>query len=137
MVVAPVAEAEGITLLLEPLNTLDVPGYLHTTTDHTRKLIGATDAPNIALQYDYYHMQIMQGSLAANLEANLDIIRHVQFSSLPGRHEPQHGEVNLGFLFEHLDSVGYNGWVGCEYGPKGDSWDGLSWAIPYGLNAER
>ena len=137
MVVAPVAEAEGITLLLEPLNTLDVPGYLHTTTDHTRKLIGATNAPNIALQYDYYHMQIMQGSLAVNLEANLDIIRHVQFSSLPGRHEPQHGEVNLGFLFEHLDSVGYNGWVGCEYSPKGDSWDGLSWAIPYGLNAER
>lgn len=136
-VVAPVAEAEGVTLLLEPLNTQDVPGYLHTRTDHTRRLIEAVAAPNVGLQYDYYHMQIMQGALAKNLEANLDIIRHVQFSSVPGRHEPQHGEVNLPFLFEHLDSVDYDGWVGCEYGPKGDSWEGLSWAVPYGFNAER
>ena len=137
MAVAPVAESEGITLLLEPLNTVDVPGYLHTKTDHTRRLIASAGAANIALQYDFYHMQIMQGALALNLERNLDIIRHVQFSSVPGRHEPQYGEVNLTFLFTHLDQVGYDGWVGCEYGPKGDSWEGLSWALPYGLNVER
>ena len=136
-VIAPVADGEGVTLLLEPLNTQDVPGYLHTRTDHTRRLIEAVGAPNVGLQYDYYHMQIMQGALAKNLEANLDIIRHVQFSSVPGRHEPQHGEVNLPFLFEHLDGTSYDGWVGCEYGPKGDSWEGLSWAVPYGFSAER
>jgi 2-dehydrotetronate isomerase len=136
-VVAPVAEAKGVTLLLEPLNTQDVPGYLHTNTDHTRRIIEAVGAPNVGLQYDFYHMQIMQGALAKNLEKNFDIIRHIQFSSVPGRHEPQFGEVNLPFLFEYLDDVGYDGWVGCEYGPKGDSWEGLSWAVPYGFNAER
>ena len=136
-VVAPVAEAEGVTLLLEPLNTQDMPNYLHTNTDHTRRIIEAVCAPNIAMQYDFYHMQVMQGGLARHLETNLDIIGHVQFSSVPGRHEPQHGEVNLPFLFQRLDELGYDGWVGCEYSPKGDSWDGLSWAVPYGFNAER
>jgi len=136
-VVAPVAAAEGVTLLLEPLNTQDMPGYLHTNTDHTRRIIEAVGASNVAMQYDFYHMQVMQGALARHLESNLDIIRHVQFSSVPGRHEPQHGEVNLPFLFERLDELGYDGWVGCEYSPKGDSWEGLSWAVPYGFNAER
>jgi hydroxypyruvate isomerase len=136
-VVAPVAAAKGVTLLLEPLNLVDAPGYLHTNTAHTRRIIERVGAPNIGIQYDFYHMQIMQGALARHFEENQDLIKHVQFSSLPGRHEPQYGEVNLPFLFDFLDAVGYDGWVGCEYAPKGDSWEGLSWAVPYGFSAER
>jgi hydroxypyruvate isomerase len=134
---SPVAEKAGITLMLEPLNTQTVPGYLHTDTAHTRRIIEAVGAPNVKLQYDFFHMQIMQGNHVEHLAANLDIIEHVQFSSVPGRHEPQHGELNLPFLFNHLDEIGFEGWIGAEYSPKGDSWDGLSWAVPYGFSAER
>jgi len=135
--VAPIAADAGITLMLEPLNTQTVPGYLHTDTAHTRRIIEAVGAPNVKLQYDFFHMQIMQGNHVETLAQNLDIIAHIQFSSVPGRHEPQFGELNFTFLFDHLDEIGYDGWVAGEYFPKGDSWDGLSWAVPYGFSAER
>ena len=134
---APRAEKSGVTLMLEPLNTQTVPRYLHTDTAHTRRIIDAVGAPNVKLQYDFFHMQIMQGNHAEKLAANLDIIEHIHFSCVPGRHEPQHGELNFTFLFEYLDQIGYDGWVAGEYNPKGDSWDGLSWAVPYGFSAER
>lgn len=134
---APIAADAGITLMLEPLNTQSVPDYLHTHTVHTRRIIEAVGAPNVKLQYDFFHMQIMQGNHVAVIAENFDIIGHIQFSSVPGRHEPQFGELNFGFLFDHLDAIGYDGWVGAEYAPKGDSWDGLSWAVPYGFNAAR
>ena len=130
---APLAAEAGITLLLEPLNTQTMPGYLHTDTAHTRRIIEAVGAPNIKLQYDFFHMQIMQGNHVENLARDLEIIGHVQFSSVPGRHEPQHGELNFPYLFNYLDVIGYAGWVGCEYTPKGDSWEGLSWGLPYGI----
>jgi hydroxypyruvate isomerase len=135
--VAPIAANAGITLMLEPLNTQTVPAYLHTDTAHTRRIMDAVGAPNVKLQYDFFHMQIMQGNHVETLANNLDIISHIQFSSVPGRHEPQCGELNFTFLFDHLDQIGYDGWVGAEYSPKGDSWEGLSWAVPYGFNAER
>ncbi|MDA1323132.1 MAG: TIM barrel protein [Proteobacteria bacterium] len=135
--VSALAADAGITLMLEPLNTQSVPGYLHTDTAHTRRIIEAVGAPNVKLQYDFFHMQIMQGNHVETLAASLDIIGHIQFSSVPGRHEPQYGELNFSYLFEYLDQMGYDGWVAGEYGPKGDSWDGLSWAVPYGFNAER
>ncbi len=135
--VAPHAADAGIILLLEPLNTRTMPGYLHTDTAHTRRIIEATGAPNIKLQYDFFHMQIMQGDHVETLARDLDIIGHVQFSSVPGRHEPQFGELNFEYLFRYLDDMGYDGWVGCEYSPKGDSWDGLSWAEAYGIQAGR
>jgi len=131
------AEKAGVTLMLEPLNTQTVPRYLHTDTAQTRRIIEAVGAPNVKLQYDFFHMQIMQGNHAETLAENLDIIEHIQFSCVPGRHEPQHGELNFTFLFEYLDEIGYDGWVAGEYNPKGDSWDGLSWAVPYGFCAER
>jgi hydroxypyruvate isomerase len=134
---APRAADAGITLLLEPLNSRTMPGYLHTDTLHTRRIIEAVGALNVKLQYDFFHMQIMQGDHVENLARDLDIISHVQISSVPGRHEPQHGELNFPYLFEYLDTIGYDGWVGCEYTPKGDSWDGLSWAEPYGISSER
>jgi hydroxypyruvate isomerase len=127
------AKAAGIRILLEPLNTRDVPGYLHTKTAHTRRLIEESGADNAFVQYDFYHMQIMQGDLVEGLRANLDIVGHVQISSLPGRHEPQYGEVNFPYVFEQIDAMGYDGWVGCEYRPKGDTREGLVWALPYGI----
>ena len=135
--VAPIAADAGIMLMLEPLNTQTVPGYLHTRTAHTRRIIEAVGAINVKLQYDFFHMQIMQGNHVEALAADLDIIAHIQFSSVPGRYEPQFGELNFTFLFNHLDKIGYDGWLGAEYNPRGDSWDGLSWAVPYGFNAEK
>ncbi|HEX5369438.1 MAG TPA: TIM barrel protein [Dehalococcoidia bacterium] len=131
--VADVAKAQGIKLLLEPLNTRDVPGYLHTHTADTRRIIEAVGSDNVFLQYDFYHMQIMQGDLVETMQRNLDIIGHMQFSSLPGRNEPQHGEVNFEHVFAAIDASGYRGWLGCEYRPKGDTLEGLSWGKPYGL----
>jgi hydroxypyruvate isomerase len=131
--VAKVAAAKGVRLLLEPLNTQDVPGYLHTRTAHTRRIIEAVGSDNVRMQYDLYHMQIMEGNLAEGLRRNWDIIGHIQFSSVPGRHEPQHGEVNLPFMFDVIDQLGYTGWIGCEYGPKTTTLEGLVWGKPYGI----
>jgi hydroxypyruvate isomerase len=89
---------------------------------------------NVLLQYDLYHLQIMQGDLVENLRKNLDAVGHIQFSSLPGRNEPQYGEVNLQYVFDQIDAMGYTGWVGCEYRPKGDTLEGLRvWGQRYGL----
>ena len=129
------AAQRGVRLLLEPLNARDVPGYLHTSTAHARRIIEAVGSDNLFLQYDLYHMQIMQGDLVENFRRNLDIIRHVQFSSVPGRNEPQYGEVNLPVVFDAIDAMGYKGWLGCEYRPRGGTLEGLSWARPYGLGA--
>ena len=129
------AAKAGIELLLEPLNNQDVPGYLIQTTGLVSEVIASINRPNVRLQYDFYHLQIMQGNLAAGLQKHMDIISHVQFSSLPGRHEPQYGEVNMAHLFQVLDDLGYEGWVGCEYRPKEDTLSGLSWGIPWGLGS--
>ena len=130
------AAASGVTLLIEPLNTRDVPGYLHTDSDHARRIIDAVDRDNVRMQFDFYHLQIMEGDLHEGLKRHLDVIGHVQFSSVPNRHEPQYGEVNLPFLFERLDEMGYKGWVGCEYQPKTTTIEGLVWALPYGIEPE-
>jgi hydroxypyruvate isomerase len=129
----PRAAASGVRLMLEPLNLRDAPGYLHTNTRHTRRLIEQTGVANLYLQYDLYHMQIMEGDLAEGIRRNLDLIRHIQFSSVPGRNEPQFGEVNAPVMFDVIDALGYDGWVGAEYAPRGDTLEGLSWAEPYGL----
>ncbi len=131
--VADLARAQGVTILLEPLNTQDVPGYLHTRTEDTRRIIEAVGSDNVLMQFDFYHRQIMEGNLAARLRDNLEIVGHIQFSSVPGRHEPQHGEVNMPFLFDVVDALGYAGWIGCEYGPKTTTMEGLSWGAAYNL----
>ena len=132
---ADAAASHGVRILLEPLNTVDVPGYLHSNVGQTRRLIERIERDNVELQFDFYHLQIMQGNLGASLRENQDIIGHVQFSSLPGRNEPQHGEVNVDFLFDLLDEIGYEGWVGCEYGPKTTTLEGLSWARRFGIGS--
>ncbi len=127
------AAGHGIDILLEPLNTEDTPGYFLTRTRETREVIQAANRDNVRLQFDFYHRQIMEGNLGRRLAENLDVIGHIQFSSVPGRHEPQHGEINMDYLFAACDRLGYRGWVGCEYRPKTTVCEGLTWGAAYGL----
>ncbi|MGB7542823.1 MAG: hydroxypyruvate isomerase [Burkholderiales bacterium] len=122
---------EGMTLLIEPINTRTVPGfYLH----HSRQAIAIMDAvgvSNLKLQYDFFHMQIMEGDLGGTIEKSLPRIGHMQIADVPGRHEPGTGEIDFAFLFGHIDGLGYRGWVGVEYEPAGRTEDGLAWARKY------
>jgi len=123
--------AVGIRLLIEPINTRDIPGFYLTGTQQALDVITATGSDNIALQYDIYHMQIMEGDLAPTIQANLARIEHMQLADNPGRHEPGTGEINYPFLFDFIDGLGYQGWIGCEYKPAADTTDGLGWIKPY------
>lgn len=118
---------EGVTVSLEPLNSRDVPGYLMPTSAAVLSALEMIDRPNAGLQFDFYHVQIMEGDLARRFEAALDDIVHVQISGVPERHEPNIGEINYPYLFNLMDRLGYTGYVGCEYNPLGDTRDGLSW----------
>lgn len=120
-------EAAGIRLVMEMINTRDIPGFYLNTTQQALEIREAVGSANLYLQYDIYHMQIMEGDLARTVESNLAVINHVQLADNPGRHEPGTGEINYRFLFEHLDRIGYQGWVGCEYKPKTTTAAGLGW----------
>ena len=124
---------EGIRALIEPLNTIDNPGYLLSTAGQAQRVIETVGSDNLFLQYDFYHRQIMEGSLAAGFAQHRAIIAHIQVSGVPGRHEPDVGEINYPYLFDMLDAAGYEGWVGCEYRPKGGTLEGLGWLEPYGI----
>jgi len=121
----------GIQLVIEPINTRTVPGFFLTHSQQAIDVLNAAGEGNARLQYDLFHMQIMEGDLAATLERLLARIGHVQIADVPGRNEPGTGEINFDFLLAHLDRIGYSGWVGCEYNPRGDTLEGLSWAKPY------
>lgn len=121
----------GIRLITEPINIRDIPGFYLNHTSQARAIIEEVGSPNLGLQHDIYHMQIMEGDLAPTIEANLGIIRHVQVADTPGRNEPGTGEINYPFIFAFLDKVGYEGWIGCEYRPLNDTEAGLSWIKPY------
>jgi hydroxypyruvate isomerase len=108
---------EGVKLLIEPINTFDIPGFYLNKTQQALALIAESGARNLWLQYDIYHAQRMEGEIAATLQAHVDRIAHVQIADNPGRGEPGTGEINYAFLFRHLDRIGYAGWVGCEYKP--------------------
>jgi hydroxypyruvate isomerase len=118
---------EGIELLIEPINTRDMPGFLLNRSADALALMERVGEPNLKLQYDIYHMQIMEGDLARTLERELARIGHVQIADNPGRHEPGSGEINYPFLFDWLDRIGYTGWVSAEYLPAGDTVAGLGW----------
>jgi hydroxypyruvate isomerase len=121
----------GIKLLVEPINTRDIPGFYLTRTRQALELMTDVGSSNLYLQYDIYHMQIMEGDLGPTLENNLSRIAHVQIADNPGRNEPGTGEVHHPFLFDLLDRKGYRGYVGCEYKPKAKTDEGLGWAKPY------
>jgi hydroxypyruvate isomerase len=125
------AAAAGVTLAIEPINSRDMPGYFLSTTREARRAIAAVGAPNLGLQLDLYHRQIMEGDLATAIRSNLQVLRHVQIAGPPDRREPDDGEVNFPYLFDLLDQVGYGGYVGCEYRPRGRTMDGLGWFAPW------
>ena len=124
-------KAAGIRLLIEPINTIDIPGFMLNYPEQARGIIERVGSDNLFLQHDLYHMQIMQGDLARNIERNRDIIRHIQIADNPGRHEPGSGEINYPYLFNYLDETGYEGWIGCEYVPATTTDEGLSWIEPF------
>lgn len=118
----------GTRLLIEPINDrVDIPGFFLTTTGQALDVMEKVGSDNLFLQYDIYHMQVMEGDLARTIEQNLGRIAHVQVADNPGRHEPGTGEIDYPFLFGHLDRIGYAGWVGAEYRPKAGTREGLGW----------
>lgn len=123
--------AAGLSLTLEPINTRNVPGFFLTRSAQALDVLNAAGEGNAFLQYDFFHMQIMEGDLASTVERLLPRIGHIQLADVPGRHEPGTGEINFHFLLGRLDVLGYSGCVGCEYNPKGDTLEGLKWARPY------
>src|SRR2546426_715606 len=121
----------GVPVLIEPINTRSVPGFFLTRSAQAIDVLNAVGEANAFLQYDAFHMQIMEGDLACSIERLLARIGHLQIADVPERHEPGTGEINFEFLLRHLDAIGYSGWVGCEYNPRGDTREGLKWAKPY------
>jgi hydroxypyruvate isomerase len=124
---AAALKKEGIRLLVEPCNCFDIPGFALNRSSEALSVIHDVDSDNLFLQYDIYHMQRMEGELAATLKKNLPSIAHIQLADNPGRNEPGTGEINYPFLFAWLDSIGYTGWIGCEYKPKHKTTEGLGW----------
>ena len=117
----------GIPLLIEPINTFDIPGFFLSGTRQGLDLIELVGSDNLFLQYDIYHMQRMEGELANTIKNHLSLIKHVQLADNPGRFEPGTGEINYRYLLNFLDEIGYGGWVGCEYKPKAGTEAGLGW----------
>ena len=121
----------GIGLLIEAINTRDIPGFYLNRSAQAFDIMRDANVPNLKFQYDIYHMQIMEGDLAPTIQKHLDKIGHMQLADTPGRHEPGSGEINYDFLLRFIDDIGYKGWIGCEYKPAGRTEDGLGWTRKY------
>ncbi len=133
---APAAAAAGVTLLLEPLNQRDFPGYFLNRNGQARAIIEAVAHPALKLQFDVYHTQMSEGFLAETLRENFALVGHIQIAGVPGRNEPDAGqEINYPYLFQRIDELGYAGWIGCEYRPRAGTRAGLGWAAPFGIRA--
>ena len=124
---APRRRDSRSTLLIEALNPRDVPNYLFSTQAEAHAIRVAVGAPNLRVQMDFYHAQIVEGDLATTLERWLPHIGHIQIAGAPGRHEPDVGEINYAWLLRRVDELGYDGWVGCEYRPLRDTVSGMAW----------
>lgn len=124
-------KAAGIRLLIEPINTYDIPGFYLSRSAQALEIMDEVGSDNLFLQYDVYHMQRMEGELAASLKKHLSRIRHIQIADNPGRNEPGTGEINYPFLFKYIDQIGYDGWIGCEYKPAATTVAGLGWVATY------
>ncbi|MDO9361049.1 MAG: hydroxypyruvate isomerase [Polaromonas sp.] len=119
--------AAGIRLLIEPINTFDIPGFFLSRTDQALAILDEVASSNLFVQYDIYHAQRMEGELGSTLTKHLPRIGHIQLADNPGRNEPGTGEINYPWLFQHIDEAGYGGWIGCEYKPKTSTVSGLGW----------
>ncbi|MCF4175379.1 MULTISPECIES: hydroxypyruvate isomerase [Vibrio] len=125
--------AEGIQLIVEAINTQDMPNFFINSTQKAIRIISEVGKDNLQYQYDIYHMQIMEGNLARTLTDHKAVIKHIQLADNPGRNEPGTGEINYPFLLKHIDEIGYEGWIGCEYVPKTTTEESLSWIKEYNL----
>jgi hydroxypyruvate isomerase len=130
---ADAARRQNITVLIEPINSRDRPDYFLTRAEQAADLVAKVGRPNVCIQFDFYHAQIMGGDLLRRFERLLPVTGHVQIAAVPTRHEPDEGEVNYPAVFAALDRLGYRGWVGCEYRPRARTEDGLGWARGFGV----
>jgi len=130
---ADLAAAQNIKLLIEPINGRDRPNYFLNHVEHAAAVIEKAAKPNIRMQFDFYHVQIVGGDLIHRLEKFLPLVGHLQCAAVPSRHEPDEGEVNYAAVFEAVDKLGYQGWIGAEYRPRARTEDGLGWARKYGV----
>jgi hydroxypyruvate isomerase len=121
----------GLTALIEPINTRDIPGFLLNTQADAHAIVERIGAPNLKVQMDLYHCQIVEGDLATKIRKYMPGVGHFQIAGVPQRHEPDLGEVNYPYLFALIDELGYDGWIGCEYRPRGKTSEGLGWMTPY------
>lgn len=124
---APMAAQAGVHLLIEPLNPTNFPKYALSRTDAAVEIIRQVKHPNIGLQYDVYHAQMTEGNMIGTITNNFEMIRHIQIADVPGRHQPGTGEINFPAIFVALQNLGYNGYIGLEYNPLGDSVSSISW----------
>lgn len=127
------AAKHGLTLLLEPINQRDAPGYFYSSIAEAESTIGEVGAPNVRIMFDVYHVAVSEGDVLMRLERYLPLIGHVQIAAVPSRHEPDEGEIAYGAIFSALDGLGYDGWVGCEYRPRASTDDGLAWVDKLGV----
>jgi hydroxypyruvate isomerase len=130
---ADLAGEKKITLLIEPINARDRPNYFLNHVEHAADVIAKAGKANVRMQFDFYHVQIVGGDLIRRLETFMPVIGHLQCAAVPTRHEPDEGEVNYRAVFEAVDRLGYRGWIGAEYRPRGGTENGLGWAQPYGV----
>jgi hydroxypyruvate isomerase len=131
---ADAAGAAGIGITIEAINPRDMPGYFLSDPDEAAAIVREIDHPALGLQFDLYHTQITRGDLTRRLDRDADIIAHVQIAGVPDRSEPDRGEIAPGHLLDHLDRLGYDGWVGLEYRPCARTEDGLGWAARWGIH---
>ncbi len=131
---ARMAEPSGVTVIIEPINTRDIPGFFLTTTAEARAVIHEVGAPNIGLQFDLYHRAIQEGDVTMAIREFGYLAKHYQIANPPDRGEPDIGEMNYRYLFQEIDSSGFVGWVGCEYKPRGDTIAGLRWTDTCGVS---
>ena len=128
---APRLADAGLGFLLEPVNSKDIPGFFIDRTQPGLDVIAEVGAPNLKLQFDIYHAQVMEGDIARTIEREFQRIGHIQLADNPGRNEPGTGEINFPYLFRRIDELGYDGWIGCEYKPRGTTEAGLGWFEAY------
>ena len=130
---ADLAAAAKVTLLIEPINGRDRPNYFLNHVEHAADIIAKVAKPNVRVQFDFYHVQIVGGDLIHRLEKFLPVVGHLQCAAVPTRHEPDEGEINYPAVFEAVDKLGYQGWIGAEYRPRARTEEGLGWAHKYGV----
>lgn len=128
---AEAARAQNVTIVIEPINPRDMPGFFLNRQDDAQAICREVGAPNLLVQFDCYHCQIVEGDLAMKLKRDIAGIGHIQIAGVPQRHEPDVGEIHYPYLFELIDALGYDGWIGCEYRPKAGTSEGFGWLAPY------